>query len=231
MPRRDELLGPLPDRELAEPRPDGADGDGDGDEDLADQDLAEPEGDDDEGPRRPVTNGDLARIFHEIGDILEVKGEIVFKTVAYHRAADAIARTPFDVGAAYGAGDRRPIPGVGTAIARQDRRDRDDRADGLLRQAARGDPGHARRPAADPGRRAQDRPHRLGGPRRHEPRGDEGGRRGGPAPRAEGHLREHRAADPRGHREARDAAPPPAHPPRPGHRRRPRRPRSRPSRA
>ena len=37
----------------------------------------------------PVTNGDLARIFHEIGDILEVKGELVFKTVAYHRAADA----------------------------------------------------------------------------------------------------------------------------------------------
>ena len=64
-----------------------------------------------------MTNGDLARIFHEIGDILEVKGENKFKTVAYHRAADAIARAPFDVGAAYGAGDLRPIPGVGTAIA------------------------------------------------------------------------------------------------------------------
>ncbi|OGO59444.1 MAG: hypothetical protein A2V85_08995 [Chloroflexi bacterium RBG_16_72_14] len=65
----------------------------------------------------PLTNGDLARIFHEIGDILEVKGELVFKTVAYHRAADAIARAPFDVAEAYGAGDRRPIPGVGQAIA------------------------------------------------------------------------------------------------------------------
>ena len=65
----------------------------------------------------PVTNGDLARIFHEIGDILEVKGELVFKTVAYHRAADAIARAPFDVAEAYGAGDRRPIPGVGQAIS------------------------------------------------------------------------------------------------------------------
>jgi DNA polymerase (family 10) len=70
--------------------------------------------DGDEG--RAVTNGDLARIFHEIGDILEVKGEIPFKTVAYHRAADAIARAPFDVGAAYASGDRRPIPGVGQAI-------------------------------------------------------------------------------------------------------------------
>jgi DNA polymerase (family 10) len=65
---------------------------------------------------RQPTNGDLARIFHEIGDILELKGEVVFKTVAYHRAADAIARAPFDVATAYAAGDRRPIPGVGQAI-------------------------------------------------------------------------------------------------------------------
>jgi DNA polymerase (family 10) len=81
---------------------------------------APPRDDEDgDGPETPraVTNGDLARIFHEIGDILEVKGELVFKTVAYHRAADAIARAPFDVAASYAAGDRRPIPGVGQAIA------------------------------------------------------------------------------------------------------------------
>ena len=48
-----------------------------------------------------LTNGDLARIFHEIGDMLEVKGELVFKTVAYHRAADAIGRSPVDLVAAY----------------------------------------------------------------------------------------------------------------------------------
>ncbi len=69
-----------------------------------------------EARRRAPTNGDLARIFHEMGDILEVKGEIKFKTVAYHRAADAIARAPFDVASTYAAGDRRPIPGVGQAI-------------------------------------------------------------------------------------------------------------------
>jgi len=78
--------------------------------------LDDEDGDEPEAPRA-VTNGDLARIFHEIGDILEVKGELVFKTVAYHRAADAIARAPFDVGATYAAGERRPIPGVGAAIA------------------------------------------------------------------------------------------------------------------
>jgi len=74
------------------------------------------DGDEADAPRA-VTNGELARVFHEIGDILEVKGELVFKTVAYHRAADAIARAPFDVAATYAAGERRPIPGVGAAIA------------------------------------------------------------------------------------------------------------------
>jgi DNA polymerase (family X) len=71
----------------------------------------------DEGRDEPLTNGRLARIFHEIGDILEVKGELVFKTVAYHRAADAIAHAPFDVAAAYAAGERPKIQGVGAAIA------------------------------------------------------------------------------------------------------------------
>src|SRR3954469_17636734 len=117
MPRRDQHLGPLPDAELAEPPRDEAPADDASNEAPDDEELVEPEGDDDEGPRRTATNGDLARIFHEIGDILEVKGEIKFKTVAYHRAAEAIARAPFDVAAAYAAGDRRPIPGVGQATA------------------------------------------------------------------------------------------------------------------
>jgi DNA polymerase (family 10) len=65
----------------------------------------------------PLTNGDLARIFHEIGDMLEVKGELVFKTVAYHRAADAIGRSPVDLVGAYRSGSPPRIPGVGKAIS------------------------------------------------------------------------------------------------------------------
>jgi len=64
-----------------------------------------------------LTNGDLARIFHEIGDMLELKGELVFKTVAYHRAADAIGRSPVDLVSAYRSGDPPRIPGVGKAIS------------------------------------------------------------------------------------------------------------------
>ncbi|MFL5757913.1 MAG: helix-hairpin-helix domain-containing protein, partial [Chloroflexota bacterium] len=68
-------------------------------------------------PIRDLTNGDLARIFHDLGDMLEVQGELVFKTVAYHRAADAIGRSPVDLVSAYRAGSPPAIPGVGKAIS------------------------------------------------------------------------------------------------------------------
>jgi DNA polymerase (family 10) len=64
-----------------------------------------------------LTNGQLAQVFHDIGDLLEVKGEVVFKTVAYHRAADAIGRYPIEVARAYRDGRPPEIPGVGKAIA------------------------------------------------------------------------------------------------------------------
>jgi DNA polymerase (family 10) len=80
----------------------------------ADADLR---GDDDAEADRDLTNGDLARIFHDIGDMLEVKGELVFKTVAYHRAADVIGRSPVDLVAAYREGSAPKVPGVGPAIS------------------------------------------------------------------------------------------------------------------
>ena len=88
--------------------------------DPSDPDLAPADADlrdDEERAERDLTNGDLARIFHEIGDMLEVKGELSFKTVAYHRAADAIGRSPVDLVAAYRDGEVPKIPGVGPAIS------------------------------------------------------------------------------------------------------------------
>ena len=70
-------------------------------------------------PAEPLTNGQLARIFHEIGDMLEVKGELVYKTVAYHKAADAIAHSAMEISRAYLAGKPPRIPGVGDAIAKK----------------------------------------------------------------------------------------------------------------
>jgi DNA polymerase (family 10) len=74
---------------------------------------------DDAGAGAPpdLSNAELEAVFHEIGDLLEVKGELVFKTVAYHRAAEAIGRWPTGVAAAYRDGRPPEIPGVGKAIA------------------------------------------------------------------------------------------------------------------
>jgi DNA polymerase (family 10) len=75
--------------------------------------------DDPETAPAPISNGELARIFHEIGDMLEVKGELVYKTVAYHKAADAIAHSPVEVARSYREGNPPRISGVGEAIARK----------------------------------------------------------------------------------------------------------------
>ena len=63
------------------------------------------------------SNAELARILHEIGDLLEIKGELVFKTVAYHRAADVIGRAPVAVARAYVDGHPPALAGVGRATA------------------------------------------------------------------------------------------------------------------
>ncbi len=63
-----------------------------------------------------LRNEQLARIFHEIADVLEIEGELAFKIGAYRRAADSIAHTPVDVVAAYRAGTPPRLEGVGKAI-------------------------------------------------------------------------------------------------------------------
>ena len=85
--------------------------------DLRADDESDDEGDDGVGEPALLTNGVLAQVFHDIGDLLEVKGELVFKTVAYHRAADAIGRSPVEVARAYRDGHPPDIPGVGRAIS------------------------------------------------------------------------------------------------------------------
>jgi DNA polymerase (family 10) len=99
VPRREQLIGAEAAGEPLDALPP--------DEDLVDEDR-------DDGR---LTNGDLARIFHDIGDMLDVKGELRFKTVAYRRAADAIGRSPIDLVAAYSEGQSPKVPGVGPAIS------------------------------------------------------------------------------------------------------------------
>jgi DNA polymerase (family 10) len=61
-------------------------------------------------------NDELARIFYEIGDMLEIQGEDAFKTGAYRRGADNIAHSAIDIAQAYRDGNPPKIAGVGKAI-------------------------------------------------------------------------------------------------------------------
>ena len=63
-----------------------------------------------------ISNSELARIFNEIGDMLEILGEVVYKAVAYRRVADSVERYPDDVAALYRRGDPPKLPGAGAAL-------------------------------------------------------------------------------------------------------------------
>jgi len=63
-----------------------------------------------------ISNAELARIFNEIGDMLEILGEVVYKAVAYRRVADAVERYPDDVAALFRRGEPPKLPGAGAAL-------------------------------------------------------------------------------------------------------------------
>jgi len=63
-----------------------------------------------------ISNAELARIFNEIGDMLEILGEVVYKAVAYRRVADVVERYPDDVASLFRRGEAPKIPGAGAAL-------------------------------------------------------------------------------------------------------------------
>jgi DNA polymerase (family X) len=63
-----------------------------------------------------ISNADMARVFNEIADMLEINGELVYKAVAYRRVADAVERWPDDVAHLFVSGDAPKIPGAGPAL-------------------------------------------------------------------------------------------------------------------
>jgi len=67
-----------------------------------------------------MNNAEIAKVFEDIADFLELKGENVFKIRAYQRAARAINHLPKEIEVMVGLGeDLKAIPGVGEAIARK----------------------------------------------------------------------------------------------------------------
>jgi DNA polymerase (family 10) len=67
-----------------------------------------------------MKNSDIAKVFSDIADLLEVKGEIPFKIRAYQRAARAIEHLPVEIEQMVKEGQSlEQIPGVGQAIAKK----------------------------------------------------------------------------------------------------------------
>ncbi len=63
------------------------------------------------------TNRQLAQIFDQIADLSEIKGEVIYKVLAYRKAAESLEelnREAFDI---WQSGKLTEIPGVGKAIA------------------------------------------------------------------------------------------------------------------
>ncbi len=64
-----------------------------------------------------MNNEEIAAVFDRIADLSEIKGELIYKTLAYRKAADSIRNLGADVEAVQREGKLLDIPGVGKAIA------------------------------------------------------------------------------------------------------------------
>jgi len=64
-----------------------------------------------------LSNQQLADTFTLIGDLLEIKGEVIYKILAYRKAAESLENLGRDVHELWRAGKLNEIPGVGKAIS------------------------------------------------------------------------------------------------------------------
>jgi DNA polymerase (family 10) len=66
-----------------------------------------------------MKNSEVAKVFEDIADFLELKGEIPFKIRAYQKAVRSIEHLPVELEQLMKEGRLREIPGVGEAIAKK----------------------------------------------------------------------------------------------------------------
>lgn len=64
-----------------------------------------------------MKNREIAEIFETIADLLEIKGEAVYRIIAYRRAGEALRSLGRDVKKVWEEGSLEALPGVGKAIA------------------------------------------------------------------------------------------------------------------
>jgi len=66
-----------------------------------------------------MKNREIADVFYQIADLLEIKGDLPFKVRAYRRAAQRIETLEVDIEEIYREGRLREIPGIGEGIAKK----------------------------------------------------------------------------------------------------------------
>ncbi len=64
-----------------------------------------------------LTNRDIAEIFENIADLLEIKGESVFRVLAYRDGAQTIRDLPRDLSAIHAEGKLTELPNIGATLA------------------------------------------------------------------------------------------------------------------
>ncbi len=64
-----------------------------------------------------LTNRDIAEIFENIADLLEIKGESVFRVLAYREGAQTIRDLPRDLSAIHAEGKLTELPNIGETLA------------------------------------------------------------------------------------------------------------------
>lgn len=64
-----------------------------------------------------MRNRDVARIFEDVADMLQIKGENIHRVLAYRNAAQVIAELPRDLNAIYADGLLTEIQGIGETLA------------------------------------------------------------------------------------------------------------------
>src|SRR3989304_5864575 len=68
-------------------------------------------------PPEKLSNQQLAEIFQTIANLLEIKGEVIYKILAYRKAADSLNALSREAYELWQEGKLTEIPGVGKAIA------------------------------------------------------------------------------------------------------------------
>jgi len=63
-----------------------------------------------------MNNNEIVDLLRQIADMLEIKGEVIYKTLAYRRAAESIESLGRDLREVWQEGKLREVPGVGAAL-------------------------------------------------------------------------------------------------------------------